>query len=592
MAPRSSTYSVHARRQQYLICTLALMIGLFGLTGALLGDQGAAYAQGSSSLRFYGTGSGDLDRVKIALGPLSGGQITASRPVNVGNDFTIEFWIKATAAENSAPACDGNGWYYGNIIVDRDVDGAGDYGDYGIAICNQRLVFGVNAGGDDRLLVSPVVVTDGQWHHVAATRDDSGAMALFVDGQPAGSRSGPVGRIDYRLNRATSQPNSDPYLVLGAEKHDYPGSRYYSGWLDDLRISNAVRYTSAFVRPTAPHGLDTSTIALYRFDEGSGTGIGDSGGAAGGPSGGELKPRSGGAGQHWSSDTPFGGAPAPTTTVQATATALPTATFQPTATATRAPTSAPTATAQPTATVQPTATATRAPTSAPTAAPTSGAQTSASNRGLGFGGDDLARLGAALPNLTADHTVELWVNPATANQTSVLVATTDEASGWALELSGGRLILWVYTTTNEWRSVSHSTALATNTWSHVAFTYSAGGRSARLFVNGAPSQIVTVGSLTAGPLFSVGGLTPHAFFRGQIDELRVSSRVRYASSFTRPSRAFATDSATVALYSLNDGSGQTAADRSGNGYTLTLGTRADADSADPAWVNSGAPTNP
>jgi hypothetical protein len=145
-------------------------------------------------------------------------------------------------------------------------------------------------------------VTDGQWHHVAVTRANSGLVRLYIDGQLDNEMPGPSGRIDYRLNRSTSYPNSDPYLVLGAEKHDYPGSRYYNGWLDDLRLSNVVRYSGSFSRPTAPHALDSNTIALYRFDEGSGTTINDS--TPGNQSPGELKPRTGGA-DHWSSDTPF-----------------------------------------------------------------------------------------------------------------------------------------------------------------------------------------------------------------------------------------------------------------------------------------------
>ncbi|MFN3374720.1 MAG: LamG domain-containing protein, partial [Chloroflexus sp.] len=100
-------------------------------------------AQGGSSLRFYGSGDTNADRVKIPLGLIdSSGRLTTSHPVNVSSAFTIEFWMKATAAHNPAPACPG-GWYTGNILIDRDVFGAGDYGDYGIAICNQRLVVGV-----------------------------------------------------------------------------------------------------------------------------------------------------------------------------------------------------------------------------------------------------------------------------------------------------------------------------------------------------------------------------------------------------------------------------------------------------------------
>ncbi|WP_448336929.1 LamG domain-containing protein [Chloroflexus aurantiacus] len=328
------------------------------------------HAQSGYSLRFYGSDTSDRDRVKIPLGPIdANGRITASYPINVGDTFTIEFWMKATAAENNAPACPG-GWYTGNILLDRDVFGAGDYGDYGVAICNQRLVVGVSVGTDDRLLIGNTVVTDGVWHHIAITRSASGQIRLFVDGQLDGTLSGASGRIDYRLNRTTAYPTSDPYLVLGAEKHDVPGSRYYTGWIDDLRVSQSVRYTDNFTRPSTPHPLDPDTIALYRFDEGTGTLIGDS--APGGISSGELKPRPGGTAQHWSTDTPFSGGAAPTSTTTATASITPTimASSTPGSTYTATPTSTRTATSTSTRTATPTGTRTATSTSTRTATPT------------------------------------------------------------------------------------------------------------------------------------------------------------------------------------------------------------------------------
>ncbi|WP_333691936.1 LamG domain-containing protein, partial [Chloroflexus sp.] len=293
-------------------------------------------AQDGTSIRFYGSGTADSDRVKIPLGPIDlNGRITTSYPVNLSNSFTIEFWMKASAADNTAPTCP-DGWYTGNIIIDRDVFGAGDYGDYGIAICNRRLVVGISIGNDDRLLTGSAIVTDSMWHHIAVTRSDSGQIRLFVDGQLDGSLNGPIGRIDYRINRPTTYPNSDPYLVLGAEKYDYPGSRYYNGWLDDLRLSRVARYTNTFPRPTTPHAVDDDTVALYRFDEGSGTFIGDS--AAGSISNGILNPRPGGAAQHWSSDTPF------TPEMTPTLTATHTPSHTPTLTVTSAPSHTPTLT--------------------------------------------------------------------------------------------------------------------------------------------------------------------------------------------------------------------------------------------------------
>lgn len=267
-------------------------------------------SSGGYAIRFFGSSTNDLDRIKIPLGTInSSGRLTSSRPVNVGTDLTLEFWMKAHAADNTAPACDG--WYYGNIIIDRDIFGGGDHGDYGIALCDGKLVVGFSVGNDDRLLKGNRTVTDGAWHHIAVTRANSGQVRLFVDGQLDAQMNGPSGRIDYRLNRDTSYPNSDPYLVFGAEKHDYAGSRYYNGLLDDVRLSNIVRYLGDFTPPTAPHAADTNTVALYRFDEGSGTTIADS--APGSQSPGELKPRAGGAAQHWSTDTPFASSGAPLT---------------------------------------------------------------------------------------------------------------------------------------------------------------------------------------------------------------------------------------------------------------------------------------
>lgn len=360
-----------------LVCLLvALTVPLLLMAFAAGGSDrfvALGYAAGGSSLRFYGVTADEPDRVQIPLGPLSDGQISGSYPVNVAGDFTIEFWMKASAAENTAPVCS-NGWYYGNIIVDRDVDGAGDYGDYGVALCDGQIAFGVSVGDDDRQLVGTIPVTDEQWHHIAATRADGGLLALYVDGEPAGSVAGPSGPIDYRANRATNQPRSDPYLVLGAEKHGYPGSYQYAGLIDDLRISNVVRYGGAFARPAAPHQADGSTVALYRFDEGAGATVGDSSGAAGGPSTGELVVGGQPASPAWSADTPFSpGAVEPTVApptappteaVAATPPAALTATLLPVVTSLPAP-ERPEATSAP---VQPGAPAAASPLAAASAA--------------------------------------------------------------------------------------------------------------------------------------------------------------------------------------------------------------------------------
>lgn len=263
------------------------------------------------SLRFYGHGvaAPDLDRVKIPL--------QTNRPVDVGGSFTVEFWMKAATSNNLGTVTSGNdGWITGNIILDRDVYGDGDYGDWGISLGNGRLAFGVNNGTSGQTIVGTNLVANQQWRHVAFTRNGTnGQLRIFVDGVLDAQGAGPTGDLSYRDGRATSWPNSDPFLVLGAEKHD-AGAEYpsYNGWLDELRISTGLRYTTNFARPTAPFTPDAQTGALYHFDEGTGDVIGDA--APGGLSPGER--RFGGGGQpgpEWSTDTPFAGLTPPTLTI-------------------------------------------------------------------------------------------------------------------------------------------------------------------------------------------------------------------------------------------------------------------------------------
>lgn len=239
-----------------------LLLPLLALT--LWPSSPSVEATGGFSLRFYGNGGGDIDRVKI---------LVEGRSINVGGDFTLEWWMKATRDENASSECmssEGDLWIYGNILFDRDVFGAGDYGDYGISLAGGRIAFGVNRGGNGFTLCGTREVADGRWHHIAVTRRGSdGWMRIFVDGELDAEGRGPSGDIRYRDGRPTDYSN-DPYLVIGAEKHDFDRSTYpsYSGWVDEVRLSRIVRYDGPFSPPTAPFMPDTYTLALYHFDEG------------------------------------------------------------------------------------------------------------------------------------------------------------------------------------------------------------------------------------------------------------------------------------------------------------------------------------
>ena len=289
---------------------LSVRFGLAIAVWLILGPVGETLG-GGSSLRFHGNTANDVDRVKILIdGP--------AVPADVGvGDFTIEWWMKANLADNPAGSCStGNdGWIPGHIIIDRDVFGDGDWGDYGISMAAGRIGFGVSQAGSGATVCGGIMVADGAWHHVAVTRNaTTGLMRLFVDGQFDSQITGPVGDVSYRDGRATGSGDSDPYLVFGAEKHSIPSQISYSGWMDEVRLSTVERYTTNFTPPTSPFVPDPQTAALYHFDEGSGSDVFDSSGQPGGPSDGFINFGGTPVGPEWSSDTPFGFSPTPTPT--------------------------------------------------------------------------------------------------------------------------------------------------------------------------------------------------------------------------------------------------------------------------------------
>ncbi|HWZ84754.1 MAG TPA: PQQ-dependent sugar dehydrogenase [Thermoanaerobaculia bacterium] len=279
---------------------------VFLAIAASLAFAPAAFA---TSLRFHGNASGDIDRVKIAVDDPA--NANPGPPADVGAaDFTLEFWMKAAAADNTtaAIACGANkNWKNGNVVLDRDRTGADRT--FGVAIAGGKIVFGVSGDGTgDRTLCGASNVLDSRWHHVAVERRRSdGWMWIFVDGVLEAQVDGPDGDVSYPDDATAVAPN-DPFLVVGAEKFDAGAA--YDGSLDELRLSSSLRYRGGFTRPHAPFVPDAQTAALYHFDEGTGGAVGDSSGASGGPSNGTLAVGGSPSGPEWKSEVaPLGGLP-------------------------------------------------------------------------------------------------------------------------------------------------------------------------------------------------------------------------------------------------------------------------------------------
>lgn len=100
------------------------------------------------------------------------------------------------------------------------------------------LAFGLASTNGGRTIVGTNNVGDNTWRHVAVTRiRTSGLVRIYVDGRLDSEGTGPTGDLGYRDGRGTAWPYSDPFLVLGAEKHDVgPAYPSYNGFLDEFRV--------------------------------------------------------------------------------------------------------------------------------------------------------------------------------------------------------------------------------------------------------------------------------------------------------------------------------------------------------------------
>jgi hypothetical protein len=282
---------------------LVAALGLLALSAGDLPAQASQFA-----LRFFGTGTSQQDRVRIAVDddlPGSGG----NTPLDVGRgSFTIEFWLRGRLQDNGSSSSGGdreftdNRWISGNIVVDRDIWG-GSNRDFGISIAGGFVRFGTGPGDgaaeSERTLEGNAPVLDDRWHHIACVRDAaSGERSVWVDGALdfASTSGGSRADLSYPDDGVPNQNTPwGPFLVLAAEKHDAgPAFPSFAGFLDEVRVWNVARSAAeiaaswSVVLPAGTPGL----VGSYRFEEGAGTALLD-GSGTGSPAGELIAARAG-----------------------------------------------------------------------------------------------------------------------------------------------------------------------------------------------------------------------------------------------------------------------------------------------------------
>jgi hypothetical protein len=110
-----------------------------------------------------------------------------------------------------------------------------------------------------RTATTTSTITENTWQHIAGVRDGN-TVYLFIDGVLVSTETyditGNPGIGDWSINHHTWSGGS---------------SSRSEGQIDEFRISSTARYTTEFTVPTEKFSNDASTVALWHFDEGSGS---------------------------------------------------------------------------------------------------------------------------------------------------------------------------------------------------------------------------------------------------------------------------------------------------------------------------------
>jgi hypothetical protein len=197
--------------------------------------------------------------------------------------------------------------------------------------------------------------------------------------------------------------------------------------------------------------------------------------------------------------------------------------------------------------------------------------------------------------VTGNFTIEAWVywrgGPAFQRVFDFGTGTGNWMAFAASSNFGTNGAVFAFQTPTASGNIQSPAPLPTNSWTHVAVTIDAAG-VATMYINGVN---VASGNLGFHPAdlgatnFDYLGRSQFPadpYFNGIIDELRLSSVVRYTTGFTPPTSEFTPDANTLGLYHFNEGDpSQISVDASGHLADAMLDGSTNPEAQDPTWIS-------
>lgn len=166
-------------------------------------------------------------------------------------DFTVEAWVQVTAAAGEE-----------EIITKIEDEGGGTTAGWALRTLNNGTTaqFVVQTNGSNHTIATANGLTVGEWVHLAAVRDSSSGIKLYVNGNEAGT----VATTGTVANNANLSNSFD--LLIGRDNRGT--TDHLKGSIDEVRVWNDVR-TAEEIRTNYDQqlaGSETNLQAYYRFD--------------------------------------------------------------------------------------------------------------------------------------------------------------------------------------------------------------------------------------------------------------------------------------------------------------------------------------
>ena len=187
-------------------------------------------AQIDTAVKKFGTGSIEFDGSGDYLS-IDG----TTYPIDLSGDFTIEFFVRHTNASGNQKYIDTRSASV--VIADA-------------LLIDTSTNFRLFIDGSDRLLGNAGAPSVNTWYNIAVVRSGT-SIKYFLDGTE---------ELDY--TQSTPKDYTLDYAWAIAVNGTTLTQQYLSGYLDELRITSAARYTSNFTPPTVAFSNTGPTLDL------------------------------------------------------------------------------------------------------------------------------------------------------------------------------------------------------------------------------------------------------------------------------------------------------------------------------------------